>query len=362
MQHPLAQLISQERQQIQYRWLEQLQRDVPNADRLEPALLQDGMPDYLDALGQMLSTDGGPWHERTHQAWAKVAREHGITRVRIGFDVSQLVHEFTVLRRVIHTLARERGVACAEDEEMLATAIEQAVETAVHAYVQARDYAARRRQAETIGFLTHELRNPLSAAMLAAGQLRRKAGAELGRPLETLERSHNRLMQLIDGVLLAEKLESGARCHKAPVELGRLLPPCFEAARALAEKKGLMFEAHFDPKLQIDVDEGLTRAALQNLADNAAKYTDEGGVNIDVEEQPGQVVVHVRDTCVGISQEELDTLFEPFRRGTTEKAGTGLGLAIARRAVEAQGGSIGVESPGRSGCHFWVALPKHAPH
>ena len=110
------------------------------------------------------------------------------------------------------------------------------------------------------------------------------------------------------------------------------------------------------------MDSGLTSAALQNLADNAAKYTDEGGIAIDVEEQPDTVVVHVRDSCVGISQEELKTLFEPFSRGNTDKAGTGLGLAIARRAVESQGGSIGAESPGHSGCHFWVALPKHARH
>jgi signal transduction histidine kinase len=62
---------------------------------------------------------------------------------------------------------------------------------------------------------------------------------------------------------------------------------------------------------------------------------------------------------MGISKEELQTVFEPFRRGTTDKAGTGLGLAIARRAVEAQGGSIGAESPGPHGCHFWIALPRH---
>jgi len=70
--------------------------------------------------------------------------------------------------------------------------------------------------------------------------------------------------------------------------------------------------------------------------------------------------VHVRDTCDGISKEEIRTIFEPFNRGTTGKSGTGLGLAIARRAVEAQGGTIQVESGEPSGCHFWITLPKQS--
>jgi signal transduction histidine kinase len=119
-----------------------------------------------------------------------------------------------------------------------------------------------------------------------------------------------------------------------------------------------LFDVHYEPSLVVQVDPMLTRSAVQNMVDNAAKYTDDGGVSVDVEDRPENIVVHVRDTCVGISAEELKTVFEPFRRGTTEKAGTGLGLAIARRAVETQGGSIDAESTGHSGCHFWIQLPK----
>ena len=64
------------------------------------------------------------------------------------------------------------------------------------------------------------------------------------------------------------------------------------------------------------------------------------------------------DTCEGLSPEELRTIFEPFKRGRSAKGGTGLGLAIARRAVEAQGGSIHGESPGPVGCRFSITLPK----
>jgi hypothetical protein len=106
------------------------------------------------------------------------------------------------------------------------------------------------------------------------------------------------------------------------------------------------------------LDPVLTRAAVQNLVENAVKYTDEGLVELSLEDRPREVVIHVRDTCHGVSPEELETIFEPFSRGHSRKPGTGLGLAIARRSIEAQGGRIQAESPGDRGCHFWITLPK----
>jgi signal transduction histidine kinase len=95
-----------------------------------------------------------------------------------------------------------------------------------------------------------------------------------------------------------------------------------------------------------------------NLLDNAVKFTDEGEVRVETVEQSGVWELHVRDTCPGLSPEELATIFEPFQRGVTSKPGSGLGLTIARRTVEAQGGAIGADSSGERGCHFWIRLPR----
>jgi signal transduction histidine kinase len=81
---------------------------------------------------------------------------------------------------------------------------------------------------------------------------------------------------------------------------------------------------------------------------------------VTVDDRDEEFVVHVRDTCEGISEEELRTIFEPFERGASGKSGTGLGLAIAKRAVQVQGGSIQAESREGGGCHFWITLPKCA--
>ena len=197
---------------------------------------------------------------------------------------------------------------------------------------------------------------------MVATQLRRRAAPELNRLLDMLDRSHKSLSELIDGVLLTEKLEAGKiEGHPVEIKLGQIMESALEAARGVAVQKGLAFESSYDPDRQIQVDPLLTRSAIQNLADNAAKFTDRGHIEVTVEDDGDDLIVHFSDTCQGLSPEELRTIFEPFERGATRKAGTGLGLAIARRAVEAQGGSIGAESPGQSGCHFWLRIPRRRP-
>jgi signal transduction histidine kinase len=287
-----------------------------------------------------------------------VAREHGVTRVRIGFDITQLVHEFVVLRHVIWDAV---GGPILRDEEqaILADLLDAAISAAVKAYVDARDFQSRRAQAEGVAFVTHELRNPLNAAMAAAAHLRHHApsDAQVG-PLDRLDRAHRRLAELIDSVLLTQQLEAGeAAPNKVDLELRQVMEGALEAARKVAASKRLELRVNYDAAARITVDPMLTLSAVQNLADNAVKYTDTGAVEVSAEIAGAELTIHVRDNCDGLSPQELRTIFEPFKRGNTVKAGTGLGLAIARRAAEAQGGSIQAESSGPSGCHFWMTLP-----
>ena len=355
----LRRIIEQRTEEIERRWLARVQQDIVKQPGVELTLLRDGMPDYLIELTKVLGNGADPLDHRAESAWARVARDHGITRVRIGFDIGQLVHEFIVLRRTIQEVVREEDPSLGP-ADILADLLEAAVAVAVQAYVDARDFESRRAQAANVGFLTHELRHPLSAASLAAARLRRSATPEQESALAILDRGLHRLSELIDGVLLTEKLEAG-EITIAPTQttLGQLMEPV-ETLRGPAEQKGLRFRTEYDPDLSLAVDVDLTRSVLQNLAENAVKYTDDGEVKISIKDAGDDVVVDVRDTCKGLSPEELATIFEPFKRGRTDKTGTGLGLAIARRAVEAQGGSIHAESPGPSGCHFSVRLPRYA--
>jgi signal transduction histidine kinase len=355
----LGQTIDENREEIERRWLDRVRADVATHPRIELTQLRDGLPDYLVALVDQLRGQGAEDLEaRSESIWARVARDHGVTRVQLGFDITQLIHEFIVLRHVIRDISREKGTMADSPDAVLADVLDAAISAAVQAYVDARDFQARKKQAEHIGFITHELRNPLTTARLTTVQLRSQAAPEQLGLFDRLERSHKRLGELIDGVLLTGQLESGnIESRAVEVKVGQIMEGALEAARAVAAQKGLAFRVSYNPELPVRVDPLLTSSAVQNLVDNAAKYTDSGHIDVAAEDRAGELIVHVRDTCHGISPEELRTIFEPFKRGTTGKSGTGLGLAIARRAVEAQGGSIGAESPGAAGCHFWIRIP-----
>jgi signal transduction histidine kinase len=358
----LGGIIERNQHEIERRWLERVEKDIAAGCGIEPTQLRDGLPDYLKALVKLFSQTAAKNLDLTAEpSWSKVASEHGITRVRIGFNIDQLIHEFIILRHVIRETVEEQGLVAEGPEAILADTLDAAIAAAVSAYVDARDYEARKKQAENIGFLTHELRNPLSTAMLSASQIRRHVAPEHLPLLDMLDRSHKKLGDLIDTVLLTQKLESGKiESRPVAIKLGILIEPALEAARAVAARKGLAFHVNYDSEREVYVDPVLTRSALQNIADNAAKYTDHGELSVVAADGRDGFTVHVRDTCGGISNEEIRTIFEPFKRGTTGKSGTGLGLAIARRAVEAQGGTIQAESPGSSGCHFWITLPKQS--
>jgi signal transduction histidine kinase len=350
----LAGAVERRRRDIEERWLERVCRDLSGRD-ISPTELRDALPDYL---ARIVSALRSPDPLSGSSAWREVAREHAVTRVRLGFDIDQLVHEFILLRREIERACTEEGLA---PSSILSDLIEGAIAESVCSYVESRDYESRRVEAQHVGFLTHELRAPLSAAILAVTQVRRLLGStsDAAQPLATLERSHRRMRSLIDTVLELSRL--GARdvpARPTDVTVGELLEEALTGPRAVAAAKGVEIVIHGDPSEPVHADPTLSVAALQNLLDNAAKFTDRGTIDVAVETRDGSTAIHVRDNCSGLSPEELRTIFLPFRRGNRPSSGSGLGLAIARRAVESQGGEIHAESPDNGGCHFWITLPR----
>lgn len=358
----LAEAIERRAKDIEQRWLETVQKEVAaSRTDISPTELRDAIGEYIVRLAQALrgeesiETGGGA-------AWSDVASEHAVTRVRLGFDIDQLVREFILLRRVLSNVAREELlVGNGLQYERLADLIDAAIAKSVKTYTDYRDLAVRRQQAEHIGFLTHELRNPLTTAMMAASRLRKTfdpAKAE-GETFDMLDRGLQRIRWHIDAMLLTQRLEAREmECRPIDTSLGRIMADAMRAAELEASEKGIELSARYDPEIEIHVDPGLATSALQNVVDNAVKFTDRGRVDVVTENRPDEVLVHVYDNCEGLSAEELKTIFEPFKRAHARKEGTGLGLAIARRAVEAQGGEIGAESDGERGCHFWLTLPK----
>ena len=356
----LADAIELHAAEIERRWLERVRADL-SGKSVKLTDLRDGILDYLRHLAEELRR-GGSNEARGTRAWVRAAREHGITRVRLGFDIRQLVHEFAALNHTINTVLREHHIAEeAAQRDRVDALMHAAIAESVKTYVDHRDFEARRREAEHVGFITHELRNPLTTAMMAASQLKAhtKHSPDAARALEMLERNQARIRDLIDSVLTAERKKAEPICPRPrDVTLGELLQQGMDTAQREAGPKGLRIETSYSDTVALHLDPDLTASIFTNLIENAIKYTEFGTVSVTVEEHPHEIVLHVRDNCEGISAEELAVLFEPFRRGATSQHGFGLGLSIAKRAAEAQGGTLEAESPGERGCHFWVTLPR----
>ena len=357
----LARTIDRRGLDIVDRWLSRVEANVRGRE-VSPAELRDAMPDYLRRIAEALRTTADTVGHGAAAAWADVAREHALTRVRLGFDVDELVREFILLRQVLFEVATEDGVLLDRTQAArVADLIDAAIAVVVKSYVESRDYEARRREAEHIGFVSHELRNPLATAKLAASRLRRSSSlnAEEARALELLHRNLNRLGRQIEDVLKLERIASGkVEPNARPLALDEVLRDPVANAKAAADAKGLTLSVEYDARSTVCVDPDLTASAVANVLGNAVKYTDAGQVALRCEESAEQVTLHVYDNCPGLSTEELDVIFAPFERGRSKKPGTGLGLAIASQELQAQGGAIGADSAEERGCHFWITLPK----
>jgi signal transduction histidine kinase/DNA-binding response OmpR family regulator len=244
------------------------------------------------------------------------------------------------------------------DQEALTARLEATVEAL---------RSASRAKSDFLASMSHELRTPLSAILGFSDLMRHEPrdGDSAIVPAEWIEHVHRggeHLLALVNDVLDLAKVEAGRmELHLEAFDLSTAVVELVNGTRPLADRKDL--SVHFDvPPVTIVADRGRVRQILYNLVSNAIKFTPIGGtIRIRGEELPTSFRLAVTDTGVGISPEDLDTIFEEFRQvGADEEreGGTGLGLALAQRLIHAHGGQIEVESTVGRGTTFTVTMPK----
>ncbi|MEM5583231.1 ATP-binding protein [Roseibium sp. AS2] len=218
--------------------------------------------------------------------------------------------------------------------------------------------------------VSHEIRTPLNGILGMAALLRdTRLTKEQGAYIEALETSGETLLLLIDEVLDFSKVEAGKLdIYAAPVRVGTLVESVVELLAPKAHAKQLEIGAMVDPYLpeEVSLDATRVRQILFNLIGNGVKFTDEGGVAIELSGRPNEeggsfLDIDVRDTGIGFDAEEAGRLFQEFEQvdhGPARKfGGTGLGLAIAQRLAGLMGGEISARPAGGGGAHFRVSLP-----
>ena len=213
--------------------------------------------------------------------------------------------------------------------------------------------------------LSHELRTPLNGVLGMAGLLAEtRLAADQRSYLNAVRDCGEHLLGLVNDILDLARLDAGQlTLHPAPVQVRRLLQSTAELLSPRAQAKGLEVGWSVPAGLPtVRADEGRLRQILFNLAGNAVKFTEFGGVLLGVELRGrGHDCVTLRftvaDTGPGVPEAERERIFEDFTQANAEHGArvdsSGLGLAIVRRLAAAHGGRAGVESPAAGGSRFW---------
>src|SRR5580700_132381 len=299
---------------------------LPVMEQSETTVMADGARAYDQKIAAI---DGARWI-----AWREVTvRADGASEMQsVGRDVTDRV-------------LIERALAVARDQAE----------------------AANRAKSRFLTMVSHEIRTPLNGILGMADLLGDTAlTPEQTTYLKAVKTLGETLLSLIEEVLDFSKIEAG-RLDLAvrPFLLAAFVEEVVELLGPRAQEKGLEIGCYVDERLPARVvgDAARLRQVLFNLAGNAIKFTELGGISIIVEPdaQPDAIAISVRDTGIGISAEDQARIFLEFEQAdgssTRKFGGTGLGLTISKRIVERMAGSIAVESVPGEGSTFRVSLP-----
>ncbi|WP_414565959.1 MULTISPECIES: response regulator [unclassified Anabaena] len=264
--------------------------------------------------------------------------------IRKPFDTDELLARVRSLLRLKHSLDEQKKMAR-----------------------QREDFVSR---------LTHDLRTPLVASdrMLSLFEQETfcKISPEMKQAIAVMIRSNQNLMQMVNTLLEVSRFEAGKKtlnddiCH-----LPEIIQEVVSELNPLASEKNLYLKIDTSKLEQQPEMNGVVmgdplelRRVFNNLIGNSIKFTDTGGIEIQISEKladsqsQGWVTIDVKDTGYGIAPEDQSTVFERFRQGRNKRSGSGLGLHLSSRIVEAHGGKITLTSEVGKGSIFTVTIPK----
>ncbi len=351
----LYEVLTARRAELIARWSERLRSNVVSAT-LPRAELVDHIPAFVDEITRALYPDAVPLPPMSSHA-----EEHGEQRLQLGFDVAEVVREYGALHECILEIADRAGlVISVRDQEVVVKFLNAGIADAVSQYVRHRDLETQRQTSEHLGFIAHELRNPLSAAQLAFRRLRGEL--KESRTVEILDRNLKQTAEMIDSVLSHTSLKMGIEPRLTTVALDAFLREIEIDAAIEAHGRRITTTVSAPSGLKIIADARLLRSAVSNLLQNALKFSHEGSaVSVTAARADGRITIEVADACGGLPAGRAAELFSPLVQRGENRSGFGFGLAIALQAAEAHNGTIRVRDMPGLGCAFIIDLPSSEP-
>jgi signal transduction histidine kinase len=352
----LHEFVTTHREAIVARTREKLShRRWPTASTTE---LGHGVPLFLTQLSETLRRESTPTPFEPHEIGASAAR-HGGELLALGFNVSQVVHDYGDICQAVTELALEhRAPITTQEFNTLNRCLDDAIAEAVTEHARGTAESKSVEEVERLGHLTHEIRDKLNTALFAFHALKRGAVAINGSTGALLGRSLMGLRALVDSTLSDIRLAANEQ-RRQPVSLMDFLNDIAVAGSLDAEYRGLQFVIEpVAEGLATSGDPELLSSAVMNLLNNAFKFTRPGGkVVLRAYQHDRHLRIEVEDECGGIPESKGDP-FQPFgeQRGI-DRTGLGLGLSIARKAVRGHSGDIHIRNTPGKGCVFVIEIP-----
>ena len=359
--HRLITLIRTQRDELLGRWREQV-RQLPGAAGLDTPTINDEVPQLLENLAEALGT--GDEARETNA----ISAEHGLLRWQAGFDVTEVVAEYNILRQCLQDAAERDGITLTgKTLHIINSVFDDAIGKAVKAFETMMTIELQHRHDEHLGFLLHDLRTPLEALSLATTLIERSLPVEarnsgINSALSVLRGNINRLTQRVRHVLsTASGLGQSFRPEFTTLNLRAQVENVLRDLEPLAVSAGTTVRNQVDDQVHVYSDEILLAQIIENLLSNALKFTSQGTIEIGAKDSDEQwVLCWVKDSGQGIPPEHIDKVFERFETAVgPEQSGLGLGLAIVKEIVDLHKGEIWVQSEVGQGSTFTFRLPRN---
>jgi signal transduction histidine kinase len=344
----LAHLLERHRDEILGRWTSWNRGVITTGD------LHDRVPQLLDDIKETL----------LHAESTSRAGRHAVRRFRPGFDLDAVAREYGILHQCILRVARDRSVPITlEEHDVLVQCMSDAIADAITQYSEQRDAQLLQQANEHFAFIAHELRHPLTSALLAWRSMKEKDPILSSALGELVIRSLARVKDLIENALGKAIVREATELRLERFAVAALVAEALAECEAAAAHKEIRID--FRPpaeEVELEADRRLLYSALTNVVSNAVKFSRHGGwVRIRWSADEDEVEIAVDDNCGGLRAGAIERMFAPFQEVGPDRSGFGLGLAIARQAVRAHGGTIRARNHSEGGCTLVIDLPIRRP-
>ncbi len=330
-----------------YQYVEKLTRSpIPLSSGMLGQVAETGKPAYMAYTSQI--GDNHLIYEKTRSHFTVPLQVRDEIIGVIHLESRHPAHFNQAMRRFIQHVAKRAALALRNAERFT------------------RTYVSEQVKSDMIRLAAHDLRNPLNAINNATHLLNRlqsKMPDAANHYVQSIELAAHQIRSLLEELLILERLESGLRIEREPVNLLNALESAISRTRADADNKAQEFVTNLpDLPLIVRGEFVYYRQAMVNLINNAIKYTPHRGkVMVSMERRGKRAFFHVTDNGYGVAEDRQQRLFQRFYRaeepGTEHIEGTGLGLSLVKTIIERSEGEVWFRSKQGEGSTFGFWLP-----